>query len=125
MGIIGTIKEITTEDDRIVATVKTGNGREISAVVYGLAGVESYPLIGDWAIVDDSQGRENAVLAIVSDNITAGGETVVFGRDADGNIVSKITCKADGAIRGENDNGFFELGTGGQFNANDNLTVDP
>ncbi len=44
--------------------------------------------------------------------------------DEDGNI--KIDATENGGyIRVENENGFFELKADGQFNANNNLTVEP
>jgi phage gp45-like len=49
-------------------------------------------------------------------------------KDGDIEIITKngITkYMDDGSLRFQNDNGFFELKTDGQFNANDNFTVDP
>ena len=52
------------------------------------------------------------------------GEVIVYSRDGNGNLIAKVYCDKDGNIFLQNDNGFAKLLSNGQWNVNDNLTVD-
>jgi len=123
MGELGKIKELTLSGGEITCVVDIANGGEKTATIYGLAGVDTYPLPGDEVKIDYNGGQW-VVSAVFRDAGAGAGETIIYSRNSDGNVVSSVHCKADGSIRAENDNGFFELKSNGQFNANDNFTVD-
>jgi hypothetical protein len=130
MGRIGEVLSFArVDDDGIVGrvVVDLGGGDKVEADIYGDSGSENPPVAGDYAAVvtDPSTGGWTAVGFLGATGTAGSGERVTWGRDADGVIVSTITQKADGTVRMENDNGYFELKPDGQVDVNGNLTVDP
>lgn len=125
MAMIGTIKEIATENGAIVATVETGAGPAVSAVCMFPSGMEAQPMRGDM-VAFDRTGKDNVIFAVIRDTPAgAPGEVWIFGRDAAGQTVSEITLLNNGSVRIENDEGFVLLKASGQVSLNGNLTVDP
>jgi hypothetical protein len=125
---IGTIKSITKEDGQIVAIVQAGTERpnDESCIVMGLGGVECHPLPGDVVVWADC-GRENVIRAVIRDEQEAGlGESILFSRDSDGNVVASIHLKADGGLSATVDGGGWEMASDGTFIVNGgNLEVLP
>jgi hypothetical protein len=125
MAMIGHIKEVFEDDGQITCILKTGNGVEISAFVMGTSGAEFHPVPGDVALCHTA-GQEILISAIIhGDASTESGESLVFSRNANGDVVSSLYLKTDGSVLCSNDSGSFELKANGQVSINGHLTVDP
>jgi hypothetical protein len=125
MAMIGHIKEVFEDDGQITCILKTGNGVEISAFVMGTSGAEFHPVPGDVALCHTA-GQEILISAIIhGDASTESGESLVFSRNANGDVVSSLYLKTDGSVLCSNDSGSFELKANGQVSLNGHLTVDP
>lgn len=93
---IGQIKELSIVDGQITAVVETGSGPAVTATVMPQAGGEFHPQVGD-TVYFRHAGQEVVVLGIFSsDAITTPGESLIFARNAAGEVVTKIHLKADG-----------------------------
>jgi len=98
MAAIGHIKEVTITDGQITAVVETGTGQAVTAKLMAAAGAEFYPLAGD-AVLFHWAGQEVIISAVLhGDASTAGGEALVFSRNASGDVVASIYLKADGKV---------------------------
>jgi len=124
MGQLGTIKEVNLSDGVITCKVVTTPPNTITATVYGMAGMDTHPLPGDEVKVSFCNG-EYIIDAVFRDNQAGAGETIVYGRDSSGDVVSLVHCKSDGEIESANSKGKWTLKANGQFDANGNFTVDP
>jgi hypothetical protein len=125
MAMIGHIKEVFEDDGQITCILKTGNGVEISAFVMGTSGAEFHPVPGDVALCHTA-GQEILISSIIhGDASTEPGESLVFARNANGDVVSSLYLKTDGSILCSNDKGSLELKANGQVSLNGHLTVDP
>ena len=108
MATLGTIKEVKTVDGQHTVIIETGSGPAVTATVMQSGGADFQPLKGDRAVYHYA-GAEVVVSAIFSEDAESGpGEWRVFSRDSSGAVT-----------------GFFKISSNGQFNANDNWTVDP
>lgn len=108
MAMIGTIKEVKTVDGQHTVIVETGSGPAVTATIMQGGGVDFQPLPGDRAVYHYA-GSEVVISAIFSEDAqSAPGEWMVLSRSS----VDTVT-------------GFFKISPNGQFNANDNWTVDP
>jgi hypothetical protein len=124
MAMIGHIKEVFEDDGQITCILKTGNGVEISAFVMGTSGAEFHPVPGDVALCHTA-GQEILISAIIhGDASTESGESLVFSRNSNGDVVSSLYLKTDGSVLCSNDSGYFELKSNGQVSINGHLTVD-
>lgn len=90
-----------------------------------LSGAKFYP-----GLVVDGDALDSRVVDLAEGAMLGriGGARVLIKEDdsvtmknADGNV----TLNSDGSSKAENASGFYELKSSGQFNANDNFTVDP
>lgn len=103
MGLTGIIKEITTDDGLIVASVETlvtnkQGGQLLSVVIGQAAGLECYPLPGD-TVYFDRHGPEYVAKAIFSqDTVAEAGEAYLFSRSAPDVIAAVVHLKANGKI---------------------------
>jgi len=103
MGMTGIIKEITTDDGLIVASVETlatnkAGGQALSVVIGQAAGMECYPCVGD-VVYFDRHGPEYVTKALFSvDTSAEPGEVYIFSRSAPAVIAATIHLKADGSI---------------------------
>lgn len=109
--------------------VDPGGGAVITCTQFGPPGLDAPPLAGDYAAVVTAPGDSSKIIVGYADPTNEGtaeaGEYRAYSRDADGVPMVWVHLKADGTARIENENGFFELKLDGQFNVNDNFTVDP
>lgn len=98
MAISGTIKTLAIVEGQIVATVATGSGPEVTVVIMPDAGGEFHPLPGD-VVVYERSGQEYVAKAVfAADTSTLPGESLIFARNAAGEVVAKIHLKADGRV---------------------------
>ena len=105
-----------------------GGGDIRTAEHYGPAGDDSVPLLTDKAIgVEIPRSGGIAIVGYLdplNDGVAQAGEKRIYARElSSGDIVCNIYLKANGSIIGANDNGSFELKTGGDFIIN-GLTID-
>lgn len=148
MGRIGEIverKAITVDGDEAVElTVDLGAGDVITVLDNGPAGVNTYPRVGDLAIITELDGAEEYALVGIVDvstaNAAGAGEVYLYSRDTDGALASYVHVKnngdvfvvnengviqlwADGRARAANSNGNWQLAADGEFTVNGHLTV--
>ena len=121
---LGTIKEIETNEDQILAIVDLGNGDQKTCIIYGGAGSLGYPQAGDQCVCVNVGGEFIVTAVFTADSTLENGNVLFFGRDSGGAQVSKITLKNDSSIKLENSAGFISIDDAGQVNINDNFTVD-
>lgn len=99
-----------------------GGGPNVTAEHFQPAGDDSPALPGDYGFAAPGpQAGRFAVVGYVdalNPPVAAPGEKRIYGRDLAGETVAAIWIKGDGTIRGENDLGWFELRTDGEFVAN-------
>jgi hypothetical protein len=97
--MIGTVLTSTIEEGLIECTVDLGSDDTVTCTLYGLAGVDSYPLPGDevHVTINDEEYTITAVFRDAQDGFGPG-ETVVYSRDSDGNIKATVKCTADGNV---------------------------
>lgn len=125
MAEIGNIKTVKREGDYIVATVATGSGVEITGIIMSPLGAEFFPIVDD-TVIFQRTGNEIVIMAglsVSADGVS--GDVGLFSRDADGVKKATLWLRANGLAEITNESGFFKLAANGQFNANDNFTVDP
>jgi len=99
-----------------------------TAELYGQIGLAHIPekdTEGVLTYIGNGNGNGIIVAGINRDapEPSEAGETIIYSMKS-GTVKAKITLFTDGSIKTENDNGFYELKTSGQFNANNNFTVD-
>jgi hypothetical protein len=98
------------------------SGANITGEHFATPGDGSQPLPEDYVVLVKVRGNGRYVAVGYADTLNespAGpGETYKYARDAAGAIKCKLWLKADGTIRGENDNGYFELKSTGDLEAN-------
>lgn len=89
-------------------------------------GYEGIPIADDQGVVIEVGGSgKTAFIGVFPTSELEAGEARIYSRDGDGVIKAFVVCLVDGTIRLENENGFAELkGSDGQWNVNDNFTVD-
>jgi len=144
MGIIGKLLS-TKIEDFILNTVEKRFNYLCKGETYAAAGDDSPGIEGDRVYLADIDGQGRSVV-IGTLSVSQGaeeGEKILYSRDAAGLPMAQIYLKKDGGIeiiskgdllikaegtkniRVENSLGFFELdGVTGQFNVNDQFTVD-
>jgi len=99
----GIIKEITTDDGLIVASVETlatnkAGGQALSVVIGQAAGMECYPCKGD-TVYFDLHGPEYVAKALFTQDTSAEpGEVYIFSRSAPEVIAATVHLKSDGSI---------------------------
>ena len=133
MGRLGFVISVepNTEDGEDVRDVKIdiGGGESLRVPLLTTPGIDAVPLPGDYVATISNPGDsgESAVAFADGsvDSLAQGGEIRLAGRKADHVVVSEVWIRGDGSVRVQNDNGFFELETGGRVNINGNLTVEP
>lgn len=114
---IGTIKQTTIADDGIDCIVSIGAGAEVTATIYGLSGVECYPLPGDEVKLSRCGGQYviDAVFREKHADLAAG-ESMIYGRDSGGSVVSTVHVLSDGTVKinggGRSSVGFADLKSG-------------
>lgn len=97
--VTGTIVKIEKIDDGLLCTIDFGADRSEPAVLYGLSNHDGYPMIDDVVAVDTS-GDDNIIVSVfrpLPDGIGTG-ESITYGRDGSGAIVSSVRCLADGTV---------------------------
>lgn len=96
---IGTIKSIEKDGDALICTIDFGADDVTTATLYGLSSQNDYPMIDDSAVV--SRGDDDVIVSIFrpcpSDLAT--GESIVYGRDSSGAIISSVRMGADGVVK--------------------------
>lgn len=110
-------------------TLDPGGGPNVSAEHFQPAGDDAVPLPGDYSYAGPGpqKGRYAAVGYLDARNppVASAGEKRMYSRNQTGVPMAAIWIKADGAIRGENAAGYFELEPGGDFWVNGaRITVD-
>ena len=126
------------------AKVDTGGGANITAQHSAPPGDDSQPLPKDTVILskDTGTGRETAIgyIDTKSSQKAQAGEKRIYARDADGAEIAEVWIKnsgeviilspkstfkidPDGSIIGQNENGSYELQSGGNFVVN-GVTID-
>lgn len=128
-----------------VVKMDPGGGANVTAQHFADSGDDSQPLPGDYSVTVDTP-RTGSVASVghfdpVNEAKSKPGEKRIYARDPntgetvlemwlenDGkltilNDVTTFTILPSGSIRGENDNGFFELQDDGTFNVN-GATID-
>lgn len=139
----GTVKksEITKnrdgENDVRMLTIELSEPDDLPTIqLMTMAGDDTCPIDGDEVAIIEVSKSYRIVIAC-NDPIAPTvdeGERKIYSRDSNGDIISFLYLKNDGSIeltsldavsiKVSNSEGFFELKTDGQFNANDNFTVD-
>lgn len=113
---IGLITGIAKDDDRLICTVDFGADDAITAVLYGLSSVSEYPMIDDEVVV--SRGDDENVIVATFRPVggIAMGESIIYGRDSDGVVVSSVKLGNDGTVKinGGTD-GMVETGNASDF----------
>jgi phage gp45-like len=140
MGLIATLVKLTdarfdtkgnAPGQSVVATAEGIDGQTLTPEVYQAPGMAAVPPDGARAVYIQvgASGRYGVVIAVQNYQIEldlAAGEAAIYSTTSDGKTVkAKTVHKADGSIKAENDNGYFELQPNGKFSANGNLEVDP
>lgn len=98
---IGTIKTITLEDGRLECVVDFGSDDvDPLVVIYNGANRAEYPLPGDEVVVD-RDGAESVIVAVFREHPdgVGSGESIIYGRDGDGNMVSSVKVCSDGNVK--------------------------
>lgn len=133
MGRIAVVLRVDDNDDlnekiRDIQ-IDVGGGELLTVPLLAPSGIDVSPLPGDYAATVDYPGDSGEVAVAFGDPDnspkSAIGEIRIYGRDSEGVVKCELWLKNDGSIRAENENGFFELGTNGQVNINNNFSVDP
>lgn len=97
---IGTIKTITLEDGRLECVIDFGaDDVDPLVVVYNGANRSEYPLPGDEVVVD-RDGAESVIVAVFREHPDGviSGESIIYGRDGSGNMVSSVKLCSDGKV---------------------------
>lgn len=114
---IGIITEVKKDESRLVCRVQFGENDYCTAILYGLASQNEYPMIDDEVAVNRSD-EENIIIAVyrpIPDGISAG-ESITYGRDGDGVIVSSTRHGSDGSIYITNESEKYVVtGSGNDF----------
>jgi hypothetical protein len=97
--MIGDILETKITDGAIECTVDFGSSDIAPCILYGLAGVDTYPLPGDQVRASYNNGEWviDAVFRDVQDGHSPG-ETIVYSRDEDGNVKATVKVTKDGDV---------------------------
>lgn len=96
--MIGIIKEIRITGDQHVAVIETGAGPAVTATVMQPGNMDFCPMPGD-AVLYHENGREIVISAISAQNASTGlGETLIFARDATGQVSASVHLKATGQV---------------------------
>ena len=124
--------------------VDPGGGPNITAEHFAAAGDDSHPLPGDYVALntDSGSGRESAIgyLDPLNEPKALPGDKRIYARGEDGVVIvevwlkntggativnenGSVTLRPDGAIKGANGSGSFELAAGGDFLVN-GVTID-
>lgn len=106
MGLVGTVLEFlrTIVDDVPITDVKLDEGGEdtSTAELYQPAGFDSNPLLDDLVVAMRVPGKDRFVvvgyLDPVNEPTTEAGETRLYSRDADGNVVATVLLNIDGFV---------------------------
>ena len=104
-----------------------GGSANVTAQHFESPGSDSVPLPGDYVCLIQliSTGRYGAVGYVDPKNEqkSEAGEKRFYSRNNSGVEMAQLWLKRDGTIRGNNNNGFFELNAAGVFNVN-GVTID-
>lgn len=96
---IGTIKQTAIDADGIDCVVTLAGGAEVTATIYGLPGVECYPLPGDEVAVDWAAGCYVIAAVFRAKHADLGaGDSILYGRGSGGAVASTVHAKADGTV---------------------------
>lgn len=96
---IGTVKQVTIDADGLDCVVTLAGDVEVTATIYGLPGVECYPLPGDEVKISWCGGSYVIDAVFRAKHADLGeGETILYGRDGSGVVVSTVHAKADGTV---------------------------
>jgi hypothetical protein len=93
----------------------------------GTPGIQGIPLEDDECIlitIGDDLTKTVFIGTFHKEDIKPG-EIQMYSRDSNGDLIARVYCDKDGNIFLENASGFAKLLDTGQWNVNDNLTVDP
>lgn len=107
---IGTIIEMSKSDNGdIECRVDFGSGDECTASFGQRVNGIEYPMIDDEVAVERI-GAENIIVAsFPAVNGVTTGESVQYGRDSSGDIVSTVKCSSDGTVSINGGNDFVAL----------------
>lgn len=137
MSFFAKIINISTKERNI--KIDPGGGNVTTAKYYLPAGHDSQPLPTDYAVADSTIKTGSTVvfgfIDLINESISENGEWRVYGRDHNGIAINEIYLKKNGdiliknseaeilidqngKIRGQNQNGYFELKENGEFDVN-------
>lgn len=97
---IGTITEIVKDDSALICTVSFGANDVITATLFGLSSRNEYPMIDDQVAVQ--RGKEEDIIVALFRGVPGDlqpGESITYGRDSGGAIVSSVKCTKDGKVK--------------------------
>lgn len=102
-GLVVSVARVTDEGvESVEVRCDTGGGAIITADHFQPAGVDALPLPGDFAAIEDSTGTGAKQATGYHDGNNAGksanGEHRIYGRNADGVVVSEFWLKGDGTV---------------------------
>lgn len=130
MGLMGTIKSFvrSVRNAANISSIKLDNARIIStADHFADAGDDSFPLIDDYVVLVDIEGTgQNAAIGYAdtkNEKKSEAGDKRIYGRNSDGDEVNEVWLKNDGSVILQNENGKFELESGGNVVIN-GVTID-
>jgi len=120
----------TVRNEAKVSDIKadTGGGANITAEHIAPAGDDSFPLENDYVALnsDSGTGREMAIGYIdhINEPKAGKGDKRIYARNPEtGNTVAEFWLQGNGSILCSNENGSFELQSGGDFLIN-GVTID-
>lgn len=101
MGVLATIVNSETGDfNEIVQTVESHYGENKYCDQFSPSGEDAPPLKDDLVVLVDIEGTGNmaSVGVLTKSQGAKPGEKIIYGRDANGNVTSKIYLHNDGSI---------------------------
>lgn len=96
---IGIITSIKKNNGAFECVIDYGAGKSDTAILYSGSNKAEHPMIDDQVVVS-SANNENIIVAIFREDESglSLGESIIYGRNSSGSIVSSVKCTNDGKI---------------------------
>ena len=109
MGVIARAVKYAAEKF-VTLTGETRKDFNVNTLLYAPAGDDSIPLPDEWLVLAkvDGTGRYVTVGVLTPSQGAKPGEKILFARDGEGNVVSKLSFLKDGTVKLEADNDFIK-----------------